>query len=356
MKMKWLDLWMDSIAASLGTMDLVTLEPFNFDDMHPLYSKHWIERFLLAIKRREELGISFAKLANGVTGPSHMRAQYYFMLADLKFARINKEDRLRIAQFFDSIVSEKAKKDPYGFRSNIIHTEKEIKELCRNIRFSKADPETARFLGKLYTAAYHLMNSLYTDIYTDYGVENFGEYDVSKVFGPGHILVIKSFPDMKPMDLWPEVRDLPCKTLNIYAVYKDVKFRCDSISVHSVYEGDPVKGMVYYAVGVDGVLVNSMEILDKIRESIESHAAEQWQRLVSQDKEQLKIKGIMQRCYVLKDMFELLGIDWRPSKEMIEAVKNRPIESAIKDVPKDENERREFWRRFFDPRTDFYGD
>ncbi|MBI2130067.1 hypothetical protein HYU07_07620 [Candidatus Woesearchaeota archaeon] len=352
--MNWLDLWMDSIAASFGNMDLATIEPFNFDNMHPLYSREWANRFLLAISRRKQLDISFARLAKRITGPSHFRAQYYFMLADLKFARITREKRLEIAKFFDSIISEKSKGDIYGFRSNIAHTGKEIIELCRKISFEKANPEIARFLGKLHTAAFHFVNGLYTDLYTDYGIENFGEYDVSSIFGPGHIMVIKSFSDLKPMDLWPEIRDSPCKTLNIYAVYKNVKFRCDSISCHSVYEGDPINGMAYYAVGVDGILINSMEKLEKIREAIEGCSIEQWKRLISQEKEQLKIKALMQRCYVLKNMFELLGIEWKPSADMINAVKDKLLISPFKAIPKDEKERRQFWKRFFDPRLEIY--
>lgn len=356
--MKWLDLWMESIAVSLGNMDLGTLEPFNFDNFHPLYSKHWIERFRLAIKKRRQMDVSFARLANRITGPSHLRAQYYFLLADLKFAKTPKKERIEIARFIDKILEHKSKKDRYGFNSNIVHTKEEINSLCKKIKFSKATPEIARFLGKLFTAAYHLVNGLYTDIYTDYGIENKGQYNgdynVSKIFGPGHILVIKSFHDLKPMDIWPEIRNSPCKTLNIYTIYKDVKFKCDSISCHSVYEGDPINGLVYYAVGVDGVLINSTEKLDKIRKVLELCATEQWQRLVNQDKEEFKIKGLLQRGYIFKDMFELLGIDWKPSKEMIEAVKGKPIKSVFSSVPEKEDERREFWRKFFDPRLEVY--
>lgn len=353
--MKWLDLWMESITAALGNMDLGTLEPFSFDNMHPLYSEHWIERFIFALKKKRQMNVSYSRLANKITGPSHLRSQYLFMLADLKFAGIDKKERIELAEFFDKILNHKSKKDHYGFSSNIVHSKEEIAELCRKIKFRKANPEIAKFLGQLYTAAFHLVNGLYTDIYTDYGIENKGEYDVSKFFGPGHTMVIKSFHDLKPMDLWPEIKNSPCKTLNIYTVYKNVRFKCDSISVHSVYEGDPIRGLVYYAVGVDGVIINSIEKLNKIRKVIEACSIEQWQRLISQEKEQIKIKGLLQRCYIFKDMFELLGIEWKPSKEMIKAVKDRPIESAIKNFPKDENERREFWKKFVDPRIDFYG-
>lgn len=332
-------------------MDVGTLEPMNCFMFHPLWSKEWIEKIEKAIQKVAEEKISLKALARTISGPTHLRAQLLFLLLDLKCARIEKERRLKIANFFLNLLLAKATDDPYGWKSNKMHTPGEIKELAKKIKFNPGREEAAKLLGRLYTAAYHLINGLYTDFYTDFGVECFGEYSVEEL-GDGYTSVIKQFNDLKPELLWPDLKS-PCKKLVIYSVYKDVKFTCDAISVHSVYEGDPIKGLVRWAVEVDGKFIDSIEEIKKLKESFEALSIEQWQKLTSLGFEELKKKGLVMRNYTFKKMFDELGMAWQPDEKMSLAVKNKPwIEEDYWGMPK--SQEKEFWHKLMDPEIDFY--
>ena len=173
-----------------------------------------------------------------------------------------------------------------------------------------------------------------------------GAYDL----GENKILVIKHFEDLRPSLLWET--KAPCKRLTIYCVYNEVKFMCDAVSCHSQYEGDPIQGLKSYLVEVNGIPVTDHQEIGKIKDRIELLAVEQWKKLIQQDREELKRKGVFMRCYVFKDLFELVGMDWKPAPEMLEAVKGKKFAMTIWNPPP-ENQG-EYWRKILDPTEEVY--
>ncbi len=341
------DKFIDSMLLAVGNMDYSTVEPMNDLLFHPLFAKEWVEKIDAIIANAEERSIPISTLAEKIRGLSHLRAQFYFVLLDLKSAKIEKEKRVRISRFFHELLMTKDAGDVYGFESNIMHSDVEIKNILKK-DFSMANPKIAKLLGALYASAYHYICGLYSDFYADFGVENFGAYDL----GDNKILVIKRFPDLNPSKLWKGLKS-PCKKLAIYCVYENVKYKSDAISVHSTYEGDPINGMVKYLVEIDDRIVDSEEELIRIKDSLSALAKEQWQKIIALDKEELKQMGLLQRSYVFKKLSDFLEINWKPSKEMINAVKGKDFAIGFWKPPKD-NEK-EYWKKVLDPNTDFYG-
>ena len=327
---------------AIGNVDFETFKPMSHFQFHPLFSKEWIYKIENAINIAEELNISTKELAKYLSGPSHIRAQIYFLLLDLKCARIKKEKRVKITNFFDKLLKNKAVEDPYGWESNIVHTKEEIKEIL-NKKFNKGNEEISKFLGRLYSAGYHLINGLYTDFYTDFGVECQGQYTLDN----NHILVIRDFKDLNPKELWPNLKS-PCKTMKIYTIYKNVEFKTDAISVHTFFKGDQIKNLVAWRVEVDGKPLKMKE-LKPLKDKLELRSVEQWQKLTSLDHESLKIKGLFMKSYTFKDLFQRLNIDWKPSKEMIESVKDK--EFTTKEYWGVEGDD---WDKIYDPELDFY--
>jgi hypothetical protein len=337
--------FIQSMQAALGNMDLSTYEPINPFLFHPLFDQEWVERIKEVVEKSKNR--SLPELAEKIKGNSNLRSQLFFLLLDLKSAKVEKDERLKIVDFFYQLLKIKAKGDLYGEKSNIAHTEEEVQEILKK-EFTVANSEIAKLLGRIYSAAYHFANGLYSDFYTDYGVENFGPYDLEN----GEILVIKHFEDLKPTKLWPQIKT-SCKTMTIYCVYKDVKFKCDAISAHTVYEGDQIERLKSYLVEVDGKVVNEKEKLVKLKEEMERLSINQWEKLTSLDKEKLKLKVLEQRCYVLKDLFEFLGIDWKPNPEMVTAVGKRELALDTWN-PEKENEK-EYWFKVMNPEEEFCG-
>ena len=339
--------FIEAFKIAVGNMDLSTLEPMSNFMFHPLFPEQWIYKWENVIRISNELNIPIKELTKYISGPGHIRSQFFFMLLDLKCSKTKKEKRVKIANFFNELLRNKAVEDPYGWKSNIAHTKEEIREILNKTKFNKGTEEISRFLGRLYSAAYHLTNGLYTDFYTDFGVECQGEY---KLYN-NHILVIRHFYDLNPKELWPNLNS-PCKKLTIYTVYKNIRFKTDSISVHSVFEGDPIKNLVAWAVKVNGKY-KSIKELKPLKEKLELKSVEQWKRLTSLNHEDLKVKGLFMRGYIFKDFFERLNLDWKPSKEMIEAVKHKPFTKEdywqVPEINKDQH-----WNKIYDPYIDFY--
>ena len=338
--------FIESQRLAYRNMDLTTLEPINVFLFHPLFAKEWCTRLATAIERIEQQKIPLEQVAATFSGAGHLRCQFGFLLFDLKAAKVPKEQRQKMADFFRAVLLHTAKADHAGYQSNIKHTEAEIQAILTK-PFKPATPTLARQLGKLYSAAYHLVNGLYTDFYTDYGAENIGPYSL----GGNRTLVIKHFADLRPAVLWPDSK-APCKTLTIYSIYENVGFRCDAISVHSIYDGDPIKGLLQYAIEVDGAPVDAPASIAELTNGLETEAVQQWQRLIAQDHETLKQKGLTQRCYTLKGLFELAGMNWEPDDEMRTAVEGKSFATGFWKPPVGEEE--VYWTNILNPEAEFY--
>ncbi len=337
--------FIDTMLEALGSMDLSTLEPMSNFIFHPLFDREWIERIEEVMRKVEEYNLPLEQAAKHIKGIAHLRCQLFFLLLDLKSANISIGRRMKLASFFHELLELKAQGDVYGKQSNIAHSPEEVELILRK-PFQPATEEIARLLGRLYAASYHLVNGLYTDFYTDYSAENMGAYPLSD----GRILVIKHFEDVRPSLLWDT--KTPCKRLTIYCIYEQVRFTCDAVSCHSRYEGDPIRGLKSYLVEADEIPIKDLQQIEKIKGAIESLAVEQWKKLVQQNKEELKQKGVFMRCYVFKDLFELVGMDWRPTSAMLEAVKGKELAINFWNPPVENQQ--EYWRRILDPAEEVY--
>tara|TARA_Y100000310_G_scaffold338648_1_gene428892 strand:+ start:4681 stop:5709 length:1029 start_codon:yes stop_codon:yes gene_type:complete len=336
--------FVESYVQAIGDMDMTTFEPLSLFGFHPMFDKEWIARIEKCMEYSKH--VSMDDLAKKIKNASHLRAQLCFILMDLKTAGIAPEKRKKIAEWVYSLLEKLAKKDVNGFKSNIKHTHSEIEKIMKK-KFEKGSIEAGKLLGRLYTSAYHLVNGLYTDFYTDWGIENIGPYDL----GDGRILVIKKFANLNPKLLWAHTKDFPCSGFTIYSVYKDVKFSCDAISVHTQYEGDPIKGLESFRVEIDGKETHQLGVLKVLNEFFEKKSAEQWDLITSLDHEELKKKTLLMRCFIFKDFFEHLGIHWIPNKEMFDAIKDKPWSTIYNPPKKDQNE---YWRNVLDPKEEFY--
>ncbi|MFH1316923.1 MAG: hypothetical protein ABII01_05375 [Candidatus Woesearchaeota archaeon] len=327
-------------------MDLDTLEPINPFAFHPLFDKQWINKIELAFDTAKSKDISIKEIANNIPGISNLRAQLYFFLLDLKSSKTEEERRKKLSKFIHDIILAKVKNDPHAHHSNIMHSSIELNSIMKK-DFTNGNPEISKVLGRLYTACYHLVNGLYTDFYTDFSAENFGPYHLDN----DHILVIKHFHDLRPLLVWPDLKT-PCKTVTIYTIYKDIEFSCEAISCHSHYKGDPITGLTKFLVEADGKMINDLESIKQLSQSISLLSVEQWKKLTSMNKELLKRKCLFMRCYIMKPLFDHLGIDWRPTPEMIDAVKDKEFVFNLFNPPKDNQD--DYWKKVLDPELDTF--
>lgn len=352
--MDWVDKYLDSMQIALGNMDWGTIQPYDNFMFHPLFAKEFVSRISEVVDEKDKQGVSIKELAKGWQLPSGLPSQTYFLLLDLKASRTEKRERERLANFYFDMLREMRKDDIYGFKSHILRIDGEVNSLLKKIKLQDASPEIAKLLAQIYNGMYNLGAGLYLDFYMDYVLENEGPYDVSKIFGPGCILIIKRAKGFKPVEVWPETKGFVADEIVLYTVYRNVNYRTDAISVHSVYEGDTINGLVKFAVEIDGKTVNSVSGLKKLRTELEKASVEQWGRLLNLDFETQKIKGLEIRMYGMRGVFERLDIDWRPTSEMLKAIKGKKFALDFWKPPEDLGERKAYWRKVLDPRIECY--
>ena len=350
--MNRVDDFLDAVGKAFAGMDLSTFEPIDCFDIFPLYAKEGINRLLKIIESTDnnpKWNNNRIELARKMHSPSVIRVEMILALIKARLASVKRKKLVRIAEFYNSLLESWCLDDPYAKDGkNIIHTRDEIKQFINNLK--PADPKTAKELGKLVNACYHLAYGLYSDINPQICYENFGPYNVSDEFGQGHILIIKQFQNLRPVKLWKDkIEDLAYKRIRIYCVYKDVRFSIDAAS-HSNYEGNLIDGLKFFGVDIDGRMVDDLSEVKQAAKKIGLKTIEIWESLTSLDFEKAKIKYLEQRCYNYIIICKQLGLDWRPTKEMLNAVKNMSLAKDFWhkfDDPEDEGK---FWRMMCDPR------
>lgn len=348
--------FLESLYISVGkNMDIGTLQPFDWYQFHPLFAKEWSSLLLQVIGTLEQKNIDTKKIAEAVDFVSCNREQLAFELLDMKLAGLSEADKQKILDFRWNICKEKSKDDVFGFKSNITRTKAEVDTLLSSLSLTKGRSDDAKLLGRLFNALYNYGPSITMDYYFGFVTENEGPYDVSQQFGSGSILVIKKFWHLKPVELFPHTQHYPYNQITMYYVYKDVRYASDLISCHSYYEGDVINNLVAYAVEADGKFLS----LDEIQHaySVYSHAAvESWQYLKSLDFEALKQKALEIRCYGHKKLFDLAGIDWKPSDLLRNAVRGKGLkDNSFWQMPSDQEQKKEYLLKLYDPFNAFIG-
>lgn len=346
--MQWIDDFLDAVDKGFAGMDLSTFKPIDCFDIFPLYAKEGVNRMLNIIENAKDQDIK--ELAKNMHSTSVIRVEMILALIKARVANVEKEKFVKIANFYNSLLKTLCLEDHYAkYGKNIVHTREEIKQFITNLKV--ADPKIAKELGKLSNSCYHLAYGLYSDINPQICYENFGPYDVSEEFGEGHILVIKQFQNLKPVELWgSKVEDLSYDKVKIYCVYKDVNFSMDAAS-HANFKGDLINGLKNFAVEIDGRLIEDLSEVKQATEKIGLKSIGMWTHLTSLDFETAKKKYLEQRCYNYIGVCKMLGLDWKPTTKMLEAVKDKQLAKSYWPEFKSDEEGARFWRMLVDPRV-----
>lgn len=282
-----------------------------------------LHKAVVVIKRQK---IPVAEVAKCFPSPSGLRIAIYWTMIEYQFSNPkNKSQFKEILDFLLEVLRFLVKKDVFAYESNIVHTSKEINDILRNTPWSNGNPMVARELGKLYNSLAALVFALYRDFFPQDSNEIYGPYNAAPKFGRDTILVIKHFPKIRPAELWPEIAELKYSEVKTFQVYKNISFRCELVGMHSIYEGNLINNLVAYAVLADGKFVDDPREIKKLSEYFAEIATKQSLAYETLSKEELKKKVLEWYCYQFVYLFRLANIDWRPTKSMLEAVKDKKV-------------------------------
>jgi hypothetical protein len=339
----WND-FLDAVEKCFAGMDLRTLQPIDCFDIFPLYAEQGTARLLEIIDKSK--GMDKRELAEKMHCPSVIRVEMLLTLIKAKLANTSRADQLKIAGFYDSLLKAWCHDPHLKQGKNTVHEEQEVLQLMQHLK--PATPEIAKALGRLSNSCYNLSYGLYSDINPQICYETFGPYKTAK---PGEIFVIKQFQNMKPAMLWgSKTADTACHTVRIYCVYKNVQLEMDA-ATHAIFQGDLINNLKQFAVEIDGRITHSTEEIKQTTQKLGLKAIEMWEDLTSLDFEQAKVMYLNQRCYNYINLCRRIGMDWRPTQEMLDAVKHKQFpKDTLPDIPAEKNTR--FWRMMCDPRLE----
>lgn len=323
---KWIDEYARAFHNSFAKMVPITWGPVDALSLMAFLQGSFISKVHKAIKKIKSKGYKIEKVVQTFSCPSTLRPALYFLIWEYQNSQQkNKEQFREVVEYIVEILSYLNKKDIFVYEGNIGHTNKEIETLLNKTEWQSGNSKVARELGKFYNSLTSLVFSLYKDFFPQDSHEIYGPYDVSKKFGQSTILVIKHFFKIKPVELWPEIKKLKYSDVKIYQVFRDVKFRCEIIGMHSIYEGDIINNLVAYSVLIDGTLQNSIEKIKELSNYFAEIATEQSLVYKKLSKEYLKKKVLEWECYQFSGFFKLAGMDWRPTEEMLKIIKDKEV-------------------------------
>lgn len=327
---KWIDEYARAFHHAFANMVPSSWGPLDGFAVFTALNGTFLSKIYDAIKNIKKRNPPLSEAANSFSCLSSLRAMLFFLIYEYQQSNPkNKEQFREIIEFFIGVLQYWAKEDAFAYESNIAHSSAEIEKILRETQWSQATPVIAREIGKLYNGLASLVFALYRDFFPQDSHEIYGPYSAKEKFGENTILLIKHFPKIKPLELWPELSEAKYQDVKILQVYRDVKFQCEMIGMHSIYEGDLINGLVAYAIIIDGKYSNDPEDIKKLSNYFAELATDRSLVYEKFSKEELKKKFLEWSCYQFLNFFKLAGMNWRPTDEMLEAVRGKDIANRL---------------------------
>ncbi len=347
--MQWIDKILRSYANAVSASDPNGWAGFNCINFWPYYAKPRLDRLWCAYEKAQEKNLAPSDLTKCFLGPLFLRQEIINLFFNAKSCNYDKEKTMKIATWMKDILVAKCSGDPFGFESVKILKPDDIAYLMKMFPFRTVEVNEAREAGKLIHACEELSWSYFFDW-------NYWQY--FEVYGPyklpnNHSLLLRAFTDFAPGEVWPQAVNFVPSTIYVYTIYKDVDVKLDFWS-HVITRDNLPQKMTRLLVLEHGKIVNNIEELIALRKKMEVAAVIQGKLFRSLNFEELKQKEIETHCYTYRDLCKLLELEWKPTKEMLDCVRGKPLLNY--QLPKQETieEEKIFWKKLHDPRNDFF--
>ncbi|MFA5051637.1 MAG: hypothetical protein WC544_01075 [Patescibacteria group bacterium] len=320
--MTWIKEFSKSAASLFKGQVLEGFQPLDFYHFYPLWYDVWMSNIAKVIKKLNLATKNFNEIREILPPPSNMRA-ILIKTITAYYANpvVNKQNYELVSNFFARLLTESCPDDPFALTSNPLHDNSEIAYLVKQIEWSKADTQSARIIGQCITAIGSFVHGIYNDLVTDFGWDAYGPYALPS----NQTLLIRSFPNLQPRELWPEIYLSSINNITIYSAYEGVDWAISFVGCHTISKGrSPVQGMKKFAVYADGKLLDINQI-SMLTDELAVKAADIYKIIHKMDFEKLKLLVLKQECYQLKKVFDKAGINWLPTGEMAARIENKPL-------------------------------
>jgi len=345
----WLDDYLNAFAKTVTNSDAAGWMPFDYHRFYAHVSDLMLDRWLTVVDRLRQSRRSAVEIGKTLGGPLTLRFQLIFTnLFHIQAAdRRDDPDAWQALEFLNDVVRTGNSDDPYGHTSAHIHTPQEIEHLRQSILWQEATPASRQEITRLLSAATHLAWALYGDYCYMNWYEIFGPYPL-----PGNRqLLIRAFTNFTPSEVWSETADFPVHNLTLYQIFKDTDIQLDQWS-HTTATTTIGQRLEQWSLIVDGKPLTDLQRIREIRRQMEQGASQQYQRFAGLSFEEQKQKILELEGYGLKNLFALAEVDWRPTPEMLDRIRGKPLLPDKYPKFETQEEARKWWKLFADPRTE----
>lgn len=320
---KWIDGYAKAAYQLMRSHDPKTHLPFNGYEFYHYFFDLWIEKLYLAVKKFNSSKINIEEIINFLPPHSSIKFNLSEIIVMLEKSRADIDKAKTVIDFLVKIIESRAVNKKW-WRDNLIKKYKDVKRIIKNKKLIKANPDTSRELAKVIAGCITLAHGLYNDYCTDYSYDVYGPYKVPTKKNK-LTLFIREFRDLKATAVWPKRKNFPYQSIKVYTIYKNVSSKAYYIGCHMDYKENLVNNLVSFQLEVDDKFINSLDKLRRIKEIIFNNSSRHFSKYKKLEFEQQKRIYLKQLCYQFKGFFEKMGVDWRPTKEMVKRVKNKKL-------------------------------
>lgn len=323
--MNWIKKFNQGIYQIYSGNVLEAFQPLDFFHYYPLWYDLWLKRIILVMDALKLDTKNFQEIQSLLPTPSSLRSLTQKIMPSYQAFVIKDATEIkRVTNFFIRMLEESCPADPFAENSSPLHRPDEINSLLSSLPWQTGSISAARICGRLVAASGSLAHGLYDDLVTDFGWDNYGPYQTAE----GELL-ITHFPDLQTPELWGKPYRASVKEIIIYRLYKNVHWKLSGVGCHTtLLSGDPILGLTKYLVKADDNVLTEESVAALINE-LAAKAELIYREIRNKNFEELKAMVMLQECYQLKKLFDAAKIDWRPTDEMKQRVKNKPLLTGL---------------------------
>lgn len=294
--------------------------PFNAWGLMPLYNDLWLEKLHELVKKFRKNELQIKDNLNYFPNLSSTRFILLMVIIHYQISKLkNSALIVDVVEFLVESIRLRSGSDLFALSSNTEFSDQQIEKLLKDNVLNDATVEESKELGKILVALASLTHGLYNDWCTDYNYEISGPYKTKD-----KIMLLRYFPDCNPKEIWPDL-SWKFKNVSVITEYANLDANIAFVGCHITYSDNVIEKLERYSLNVDGKIIQNLEELKKLREDLMQIASKQYKKFMTMDFENQKIKFVEQENYQLKKLFELLKMDWRPSEEILERIKNKQL-------------------------------
>ena len=326
----WANELLESLLKADQTTDVHTWFPYRDSRLTPYYYTEFAKRLHHACIALRGSGISPEQASMHLTHVTHFRDELDNLLAywshgDLKMSRL---ELSTVCNYIVELLSTTCRDDIFSKNGRLLLIQPEnLAHIERSTEWTIPTTLLAKEVGKLVVSLNTLAYGLYTDVWANaVGDMYHGPYTLSD----GRRLVIRDYVDLAPVELWSHCADWGIKKVRILTCYRPgVDLEIDFYgSLNS--KSSLIDGLSGFAVLLGNYQLERTSINELIV-SIANKAIEQNRTIRSLDYEELKRIFLEAHCYTERDLFQLAGIDWRPTQSMYDMVTDKELLPGAED-------------------------